>query len=127
MDKEQLARVWARVNGESCPLWNGGPDILTEQLQLCSALTELYALLRYPRFRAEKQKELKLLQTDYFLLTAEQLPLLPQYGGAGDKRYLLRECINLEERSAALYLNGEKRESCLKRSALLREELGKML
>ncbi|MBQ0133663.1 MAG: hypothetical protein KBS46_00755 [Clostridiales bacterium] len=127
MEREQFMRVWERVSGESCPVIPQRAELLAEQLRLCSGCTELYRLLGFSRFLREKEAELKYLQTEYFLLSAETLPLLPRYGTQGEKLLLLREAINAEERSAALHAGGKWREGCRKRAGELREELARLL
>ena len=127
MDKEEFMRVWQRVSGESSPNSGTAVNALREQLELCSSAMELYRRLGYSRFLRERQEELQALQTEYFILTAEKLSLMPRYTGEGEKPYLLRECINLEERSALLYSGGRWQEGCRKRAGELRAELGRML
>ena len=127
MDKEQFSRVWERVSGESCPNRGGTVELLREQIALCAAAMELYRRLGYGRFLREKQEELQALQTEYFILTAEKYPLLKRYEGESEKPYLLRECINAEERSALLYTGGKWQLACRKRADEMRQELGRML
>ena len=127
MDKEQFSRVWERVSGESCPNRGGTAELLREQIGLCSAAMELYRRLGYARYLREKQEELQALQTEYFILSAETCPTLPRYEGQSEKPYLLRECINLEERSALLYTTGKWQAACRKRAEEMRQELGKIL
>ena len=127
MDREQFMRVWERVSGESCPNRGSAVATLRELLELASAAMELYRRLGYGRFLREKQEELQALQTEYFILTAETCPLLPHYEGQSEKPYLLRECINAEERSALLYTGGKWQSACRKRADEMRQELGRML
>ena len=127
MDREQFMRVWSRVSGESCPNSGSAVNTLRELLELASAAMELYRLLGYSRFLRERQEELQSLQTEYFILTAEKYPLLKRYEGESEKPYLLRECINLEERSALLHSGSRWQEPCRKRAEELRTELGRLL
>ena len=127
MDREQFMRVWSRVSGESCPNSGSAVNTLRELLELASAAMELYRLLGYSRFFRERQEELQSLQTEYFILTAEKYPLLKHYEGESEKPYLLRECINLEERSALLHSGSRWQEPCRKRAEELRTELGRLL
>ncbi len=127
MDKEQFLRVWQRVSGESCPNRGSVVSALRERLELCAAAMELYRLLGYTRFLREREEESAALQAEYFILTAEACPLLPCYRGESPKPYLLRECINLEERSALLHGSGQWQEACLRRARELRRELSRVL
>ena len=127
MDREQFTKVWERVSGESCPNRGGTVELLREQIGLCAAAMELYRRLGYSRFLRERQEEVQALQTEYFILSAETCPVLSHYEGQGEKPYLLRECINLEERSALLHSGGQWQSGCRKRAEELRQELGKIL
>ena len=127
MDSEQFARVWSRVSGESCPNRGSEVQLLRQKLELCASAAELYRRLGYSRALRERQEELQALQTEYFILTAEKLPLLPHYEGESSKPYLLRECINLEERSALLHSGSKWQTACRKRAEELRAELGRVL